>query len=117
VPVAPLDEPNAVDVHLSLYEYLPRIDAWAHGLALCGISTRQGALPAGTAVTCEDCLQQRQNLAQTVARRAIARLRRITDAWEQQPLEAIRTVSVVEAVRTVLDKAEAQLNVLTGGGS
>ena len=43
-------------VHLSLYEWLPKFDAWATGLALCGASAEQGALPEDTEVTCPSCL-------------------------------------------------------------
>jgi len=46
-------EPDGV--HLSVYEWLPRFDAWATGLALCGASADQGALPEGTVVTCHGC--------------------------------------------------------------
>jgi uncharacterized small protein (DUF1192 family) len=42
-------------VHLSAYVWLPQFEAWATGLALCGASADQGALPAGTVVTCEGC--------------------------------------------------------------
>lgn len=42
-------------VHLSLYEWLPQFEAWATGMALCGRSAEQGALPEGTAVTCPNC--------------------------------------------------------------
>lgn len=42
-------------VHLSVYEWLPKFEAWATGLALCGASAEQGALPEGAEVTCSDC--------------------------------------------------------------
>lgn len=46
-------------VHLSLYEWLPQWEEWATGLALCGASAEQGALPEGTPVTCADCERYR----------------------------------------------------------
>jgi hypothetical protein len=46
-------EPDGV--HLSVYEWLPRFEAWATGLALCGASADQGALPEDTIVTCSSC--------------------------------------------------------------
>ncbi|MEU5660128.1 hypothetical protein ABZ802_31595 [Streptomyces sp. NPDC047737] len=56
VPVARLDLPGQPDdVHLSLYEWLPRFEEWATGMALCGYSTTQGALPEGTEATCRSC--------------------------------------------------------------
>lgn len=56
VPVARLQLPDQPAlVHLSVYEWLPQWDHWATGLALCGYSTEQGALPEGTAVTCPEC--------------------------------------------------------------
>ncbi|MGW7288971.1 hypothetical protein ACWGH4_26205 [Streptomyces sp. NPDC054847] len=56
VPVAHLQLPDEPDlVHLSLYEWLPRWEEWATGLALCGRSTEQGALPEGTEATCSYC--------------------------------------------------------------
>lgn len=57
VPVARLplpDQPNLV--HLSVYEWLPQFQEWATGLALCGYSTTQGALPDGIEITCPECL-------------------------------------------------------------
>ena len=55
-PVASLDLPAHPDeVHLAVYEWMPPFEAWATGPGLCGTSTRQGPLPAGTAVTCVQC--------------------------------------------------------------
>ena len=55
-PVARLQLPSEPDlVHLSLYEWLPQWEEWATGMALCGRSTEQGALPDGTEVTCPNC--------------------------------------------------------------
>lgn len=42
-------------VCLSMYEWLPRWEEWVTGLALCGASAVQGALPEGTVVTCPEC--------------------------------------------------------------
>ncbi|MFF7190549.1 transcriptional regulator [Streptomyces sp. NPDC008222] len=56
VPVGRLLLPSEPDyVHLSLYEWEPRSELWLTGLALCGRSTEQGALPEGTEVTCPNC--------------------------------------------------------------
>lgn len=56
VPVARLRLPDEPDVvHLSVYEWFPRWNAWATSLALCGYSTEQGPLNEGTEVTCPDC--------------------------------------------------------------
>lgn len=43
-------------VCLSVYEWLPDWEEWATGLALCGASAVQGALPESTEVTCSECL-------------------------------------------------------------
>lgn len=56
VPVARIrlpDEPEVV--HLALYEWVPRMEGWLHGTALCGVSTEQGPLAEGTEVTCPGC--------------------------------------------------------------
>ena len=56
VPVARLELPGEPDlVHLSLCRWLPQYGEWVTGLALCGRSTEQGALPEGTVVTCPQC--------------------------------------------------------------
>jgi len=56
VPVESLQLPDEAHlVHLSVYEWEPRWEHWVTGLALCGTSAGQGALPEGTAVTCPDC--------------------------------------------------------------
>lgn len=68
VPVARVDLPDEPNlVHLSVYQWLPRRDAWATGPALCGYSTRQGPLPDGTAVTCRDCLEYRPRYERMLA--------------------------------------------------
>lgn len=43
-------------VHLAVYEWTPRVEAWVTGPGLCGESMRQGPLPEGTVVTCARCL-------------------------------------------------------------
>ncbi|MFE6474539.1 hypothetical protein [Streptomyces rochei] len=68
VPVAHLelaDEPEYV--HLSLYSWNERTDAWLTQTGICGRSTTQGALPEGTEVTCPGCLKWRPAYDQTVA--------------------------------------------------
>lgn len=42
-------------VHLSVLKWWPMVEAWATGMTLCGRSASQGALPADTVVTCQDC--------------------------------------------------------------
>lgn len=56
VPVERLRLPDEPDlVHFSLYQWDACLEAWMTGLALCGRSTEQGALPEGTEVTCPNC--------------------------------------------------------------
>lgn len=47
------DEPDVV--HLSLYEWVLRMEIWVTGLSLCGSSNEGGPLPEGTEVTCPGC--------------------------------------------------------------
>lgn len=58
------DEPELV--HLALYSWVERIDAWATEPGICGRSTAQGPLPEGTAVTCPGCLQRQPVYEQLV---------------------------------------------------
>ncbi|MFJ3283324.1 hypothetical protein [Streptomyces halstedii] len=67
VPVARLNLPDQPDlIHLSVYQWLPAFQAWATGMAICGVSTRQGALPEA-AVTCEGCLAYRARYERMLA--------------------------------------------------
>lgn len=60
VPVAALKLPgHPNDRHLAVYEWVPRLDAWATGSALCGYTTRQGALPDSLPITCAECRERR----------------------------------------------------------
>jgi hypothetical protein len=43
-------EPDGI--HLAVEQWVPRIEEWVTGWALCGQSAEQGALPADTVVTC-----------------------------------------------------------------
>jgi hypothetical protein len=58
VAVGPLgmpDEPD--DTHLAVLGWNPRVEAWVHGVAICGRSVAQGEVtPAGRC--CRDCLQR-----------------------------------------------------------
>ena len=55
VPVARLNLPDQPDlIHWSVYQWMPAFQAWATGMAICGLSTQQGALPKAT-VTCPEC--------------------------------------------------------------
>jgi hypothetical protein len=72
VPVARLELPDEPDlVHLALYEWLPQFEAWATGLGVCGRSTKQGALSAGTKVTCSSCLRWQPVYEQILAHQAL----------------------------------------------
>jgi hypothetical protein len=73
VPVARLDLPGEPDVvHLSLYTWEPRWNEWVTDLALCGRSTEQGALSAGTKVSCGECLEYRPRYEAALARQTRA---------------------------------------------
>jgi hypothetical protein len=49
------DDPDGV--HLAVYEWVPRVEAWVTGSGLCGESMRQGPLPDGVVVSCARCLE------------------------------------------------------------
>jgi hypothetical protein len=49
------DDPDGV--HLAVYEWMPRVEAWVTGPGLCGESMRQGPLPGGVVVSCARCLE------------------------------------------------------------
>lgn len=67
VPVARLNLPSEPDViHLSVYQWLPAFEAWATGMAICGASAQQGALPEAT-VTCSGCLAYRARYERMLA--------------------------------------------------
>lgn len=51
----PVAEYDTGEVHLSVYQWLDQFEAWVTGSGLCGRSMRQGPLPDGTSVSCEDC--------------------------------------------------------------
>lgn len=56
VPVGRLELPGQPDVvHLTVYRWIPRVQEWFAGQALCGYSTEGDPLPAGTEVTCQSC--------------------------------------------------------------
>jgi hypothetical protein len=70
-PVARIQLPDEPDVvHLSLYEWVDRIGMWLTGMALCGRSTAQGALPEGTEATCPDCAMHQPTYEAALAREA-----------------------------------------------
>jgi hypothetical protein len=54
-------------VHLAVYEWMPRVEAWVTGPGLCGESMRQGPLPEGTTVTCPRCLEWRPQYERMLA--------------------------------------------------
>lgn len=67
VPVARLNLAGQPDlIHLSVYQWLPAFQAWATGMAICGYSVQQGALPKAT-VTCPDCVAYRPRYERMLA--------------------------------------------------
>ncbi|MFJ6238961.1 hypothetical protein ACIQH0_33320 [Streptomyces griseus] len=65
--MARLNLPSEPDViHLSVYQWLPAFQAWATGMAICGVSTQQGPLLKAT-VTCEGCLAYRARYKRMLA--------------------------------------------------
>jgi antitoxin component HigA of HigAB toxin-antitoxin module len=72
-PVARLQLPAEPDlVHLSLYEWNERAGLWLTGMALCGRSAEQGALPEGTEATCPNCEVYRPTYEAALARESAA---------------------------------------------
>lgn len=59
------DDPNGV--HLAVYEWMSRVEAWVTGPGLCGESMKQGPLPEGTTVTCPRCLEWRPQYERMLA--------------------------------------------------
>jgi hypothetical protein len=59
------DDPDGV--HLAVYEWMPRVEAWVTGPGLCGESMKQGPLPEGTTVTCPRCLEWRPQYERMLA--------------------------------------------------
>ncbi|MFJ6215046.1 hypothetical protein ACIQGZ_17175 [Streptomyces sp. NPDC092296] len=56
VPVASAMAKGEPDgIHLSALEWVPRLGEYITGMALCGQSAEQGALPDDTPVTCQGC--------------------------------------------------------------
>jgi hypothetical protein len=86
MPVGRLQLPDEPDVaHLSLYEWVPRMNEWATGLALCGASNEGSSLPEGTEVTCPGCQSYQPTYraildAQTAAAETMVERRRRRDA-------------------------------------
>ena len=72
------DEPDLV--HLALYEWQSRGEFWVTGLALCGRSTEQGPLAAGTEATCPDCQAFRPKYQAILDRQAGVAIERSTQA-------------------------------------
>ncbi|MGW1814221.1 hypothetical protein ACWCQM_11745 [Streptomyces sp. NPDC002125] len=67
VPVARLNLAGQPDlIHLSVYQWLPAFQARATGMAICGYSTQQGALPKAK-VTCPECLAYRPRYERMLA--------------------------------------------------
>lgn len=48
---------NPDGVHLAVYEWMERVEAWVTGPGLCGEAMRQGPLSEGTVVSCARCLE------------------------------------------------------------
>lgn len=49
------DDPDGV--HLAVYSWVERVDAWVTGPGICGESMMQGPLPEDSVVTCASCLE------------------------------------------------------------
>ncbi|MEU6925527.1 hypothetical protein [Streptomyces sp. NPDC046631] len=65
--MARLNLPDQPDlIHLSVYQWMPGFQAWATGMAICGLSTQQGPLPKAT-VTCPECLAYRPRYERMLA--------------------------------------------------
>jgi hypothetical protein len=58
---------NPDGVHLALYQWIPRAEAWATGPGICGESMSQGPLPEGTQVTCAGCLARQEDYERYLA--------------------------------------------------
>lgn len=68
VPIGRLQLPSEPDVvHLTVYRWIPKVREWFTGLALCGRSTEGEPLPDGTAVTCEGCLEKKEDYERYLA--------------------------------------------------
>lgn len=63
--------------HLSVEGWNARLGEWLTSLALCGRSAEQGALPAGTAVTCADCEGYRDTYERALAGQPTAEEERV----------------------------------------
>lgn len=58
VPVGPLGLRGEPDhTHLAVMDWNTRIEEWLTGVGVCGRSTAQGPLAAGTVATCPDCVE------------------------------------------------------------
>lgn len=68
VPIGRLRLPSEPDVvHLTVYRWVPRVQEWFTGLALCGHSTEGEPLPAGTEVTCSGCREKKEDYERYLA--------------------------------------------------
>jgi hypothetical protein len=121
VPVAamPIDtEPDSV--HLAVYEWLPTFEAWATGMSLCGNSMRQGALPKGTAVTCEACVGWRAKYERYLAPGYRPEdddpdvLRRRAETAEQQVRQAQALVAKWQRIAADREGATVLVSVAAG---
>lgn len=66
VRATPLSDAPA-GVHLAVYSWLEKADAWATGPGICGESTEQGALPEDAVVTCAGCLDRQEDYERYLA--------------------------------------------------
>lgn len=123
VPVAVFTVEGVPDgIHLSVNEWVPRFEEWATGLALCGESAEQGALPVGTPATCQGCEGYRDSYERALSGRPAAEqeesapdltreeLQGLVDDLGQQ---AYRAEDVLAFVREMCDAADADGSPMT----
>ena len=91
-------------IHLSVNEWVPTFEEWATGLALCGKSAEQGALPAGTVVTCQDCEGYRESYEQVLAGQPTAEQEQPAEADEELTREELQ--AMVDELGTDLYRAQ-----------
>lgn len=67
-------------VHLSVEEWVPKLGEWVTGLALCGQSAEQGALPPDSVITCRDCKDYRAPYERALHGRPVAEQEHLAEA-------------------------------------
>lgn len=75
-------EPDGI--HLSVEEWAPQFGEWITGMALCGQSAEQGALPPDTPVTCAGCEGLRDRCERALAGRPTVELEQLARVTAQR---------------------------------